>query len=83
MLQKNLGGGCRSVEEVLQRGVLKSFGGVLGMLHKGCMKDVMPEYYCISYIYICIYIYIYIFFSALPVSRMLLGFGFSGYPGRD
>ena len=83
MLQKNLGGGCRSVEEVLQRGVLKSFGGVLGMLHKGCMKDVTPEYYCIS---LSLYIYIYFFFfcfAGFTVSRMLLGFGFSGYPGRD
>ena len=56
MLQKNLGGGCRSVEEVLQRGGLKSFGGVLGMLHKGCMKDVTPEYYCISSLYIYIFL---------------------------
>lgn len=59
MLQKNLGGGCRSVEEVLQTGVLE---GVLGMLHKGCMKDVTPELY----------------FSVLhSVSQMLLGFGIS------
>ena len=62
MLQKNLGGGCRSVEEVLQRGVLKSFGGVLGMLHKGCMKDVTPEYYCIS---LSLSLYIYTFFFLL------------------
>ena len=68
MLQKNLGGGCRSVGEVLQRGVLKNFGGSSWHASQRLYEGE---------------IFVYIDFSALPVSRMLLGFGFSGYPGRD
>lgn len=61
LLRKNLGGGCRSVEEVLQRGVLE---GVLGMLlHKGCMKDVTVLQ---SYISVCIRFHECYQFSGYP-----------------